>query len=125
MEKQELNLFGNGLRKNESGWGRIHDKTARKCQPCHLAGQPASDLADPASRPADMRSVTTGESPNEHDPTKRWGVGGFIFVVLKAFGEEVVTSLCEQLIRGGVPGLHFYTLNQSKPTLRLCKNLGY
>ena len=28
---------------------------------------------------------------------------------LKAFGEEVVTSLCEQLIRGGVPGLHFYT----------------
>ena len=44
---------------------------------------------------------------------------------LKAFGEEVVTSLCEQLIQGGVPGLHFYTLNQSKPTLRLCKNLGY
>ena len=44
---------------------------------------------------------------------------------LKAFGEEVVTSLCEQLIQGGVPSLHFYTLNQSKPTLRLCKNLGY
>ena len=44
---------------------------------------------------------------------------------LKAFGEEVVTSLCEQLIQGGVPSLHFYTLNQSKPTLRLCKNIGY
>jgi methylenetetrahydrofolate reductase (NADPH) len=40
------------------------------------------------------------------------------------FGLEVVTRLCETLLRGGVPGIHFYTLNQAEPTLRLWKNLG-
>jgi methylenetetrahydrofolate reductase (NADPH) len=40
------------------------------------------------------------------------------------FGTEVVTRLCETLLKGGVPGLHFYTLNQSEPTLRLWRNLG-
>jgi methylenetetrahydrofolate reductase (NADPH) len=40
------------------------------------------------------------------------------------FGSEVVTRLCETLLRNGAPGLHFYTLNQSEPTLRLWRNLG-
>lgn len=40
------------------------------------------------------------------------------------FGAEVVTRLCETLLKNGAPGLHFYTLNQSEPTLRLWKNLG-
>jgi methylenetetrahydrofolate reductase (NADPH) len=39
------------------------------------------------------------------------------------FGLEVVTRLCETLLRGGAPGLHFYTINQADPTLRLWKNL--
>jgi len=39
------------------------------------------------------------------------------------FGAEVVTRLCESLLRGGAPGLHFYTVNQASPTLRLWKNL--
>jgi methylenetetrahydrofolate reductase (NADPH) len=43
---------------------------------------------------------------------------------LKQFGEEVVTRLCEQLLEGGAPGLHFYTLNQSLPTIKLWNNLG-
>ena len=43
---------------------------------------------------------------------------------LKAFGAEVVTRLCERLLAGGAPGLHFYTLNQSVPTLRIWNNLG-
>jgi methylenetetrahydrofolate reductase (NADPH) len=43
---------------------------------------------------------------------------------IKAFGLEVVTSLCEQLLAGGAPALHFYTMNQSAPTLALCHNLG-
>ena len=40
------------------------------------------------------------------------------------FGLEVTTRLCHNLLRGGAPGLHFYTLNQADPTLRLWKNLG-
>lgn len=40
------------------------------------------------------------------------------------FGEAVVTGLCEQLLEGGAPGLHFYTMNQSEPTLALWRNLG-
>lgn len=43
---------------------------------------------------------------------------------LLEFGLEVVTRLCETLLRAGAPGLHFYTLNQAEPTLRLWKNLG-
>lgn len=41
----------------------------------------------------------------------------------KKFGEEVVTRLCRRLLEGGAPGLHFYTLNQSLPTLHLWRNL--
>ena len=40
-----------------------------------------------------------------------------------AFGEEVITRLCEQLLAGGAPGLHFYTLNQAEPSLALWRNL--
>ena len=42
---------------------------------------------------------------------------------IKAFGLEVVTSLCEQLIAGGAPGLHFYSMNQSAATLAICEAL--
>jgi methylenetetrahydrofolate reductase (NADPH) len=43
---------------------------------------------------------------------------------IKAFGLDVVSSLCEDLIKGGAPGIHFYTMNQSAATLAICKNLG-
>ncbi|MFM8623821.1 MAG: methylenetetrahydrofolate reductase [NAD(P)H] [Betaproteobacteria bacterium] len=33
---------------------------------------------------------------------------------IKAFGLDVVTDLCDQLLSAGVPGLHFYTMNQSQ-----------
>ena len=42
---------------------------------------------------------------------------------IKAFGLDVVTDLCGQLIAGGAPALHFYTMNQSAPTLELCRRL--
>lgn len=42
---------------------------------------------------------------------------------LAAFGKEVVTKLCERLLAGGAPGLHFYTLNQAQPTLRVWEGL--
>ncbi len=41
----------------------------------------------------------------------------------RAFGVEVVSKLCEALIKGGAPGLHFYTLNQYEPTLTILENL--
>ncbi len=45
---------------------------------------------------------------------------------IKVFGEEVIAKLCETLIQGGAPSLHFYTMNQTQPTMRLCEllNLG-
>ncbi len=44
-------------------------------------------------------------------------------VALQEFGAEVVTRICETLLRNGAPGLHFYTINQAGPALRLWKNL--
>jgi len=43
---------------------------------------------------------------------------------LRAFGHEVVLNLCRQLLDGGAPGIHFYTMNQAGPTLRLWEELG-
>jgi methylenetetrahydrofolate reductase (NADPH) len=42
---------------------------------------------------------------------------------IKSFGLDVIADLCEQLKNGGVPGIHFYTMNQSVATLELCKRL--
>lgn len=43
---------------------------------------------------------------------------------IKSFGLDVVTALCEQLLAGGAPGLHFYCMNQSAATLEIGKRLG-
>ncbi|MFM8692764.1 MAG: methylenetetrahydrofolate reductase [NAD(P)H] [Limnohabitans sp.] len=42
---------------------------------------------------------------------------------IKAFGLEVVTDLCDQLISAGVPALHFYTMNQSAATTEILQRL--
>lgn len=42
---------------------------------------------------------------------------------IKAFGLDVVTDLCDQLRNAGVPGLHFYTMNQSAASTEICKRL--
>ncbi|HJV81630.1 methylenetetrahydrofolate reductase [NAD(P)H] [Noviherbaspirillum sp.] len=42
---------------------------------------------------------------------------------IKAFGLDVVTALCERLLAGGAPGLHFYTLNQAVATTEICRRL--
>jgi methylenetetrahydrofolate reductase (NADPH) len=44
---------------------------------------------------------------------------------IKAFGLEVVTDLCDQLRNGGVPGIHFYTMNQAATVSRICQDLGW
>ena len=38
---------------------------------------------------------------------------------IRAFGHDVVAALCARLIAGGAPALHFYTMNQSAPSLAL------
>jgi len=43
---------------------------------------------------------------------------------IRAFGHEVVLRLCRHLLEGGAPGLHFYTMNQAGPTIRLWQDLG-
>lgn len=44
---------------------------------------------------------------------------------VQAFGLDVVTQLCEKLLAGGVPGLHFYTLNQANASIEILQRLGY
>lgn len=42
---------------------------------------------------------------------------------IQQFGLEMVTRLCEQLIAGGAPGLHFYTLNKDKASIEIIRHL--
>jgi methylenetetrahydrofolate reductase (NADPH) len=43
---------------------------------------------------------------------------------IKAFGLDVVTQLCERLLREGAPGLHFYTLNMASASMEIYRRLG-
>ena len=42
---------------------------------------------------------------------------------IRAFGLDVITELCDRLLKGGAPGIHFYSMNQSALTLEVCKRL--
>jgi methylenetetrahydrofolate reductase (NADPH) len=42
---------------------------------------------------------------------------------IKSFGLDVVTDLCQQLLAGGAPGLHFYSMNHSNAVLQICSRL--
>jgi methylenetetrahydrofolate reductase (NADPH) len=44
---------------------------------------------------------------------------------LLAFGEDVVTELSQRLLDAGAPGLHFYSMNQSKPVLKIVNRLTF
>jgi len=43
---------------------------------------------------------------------------------IKAFGLDVVTELCERLLRIGAPGLHIYTMNAATAPIEICRRLG-
>src|SRR3546814_15047635 len=43
---------------------------------------------------------------------------------VRAFGADIVARLCERLIAGGAPSLHFYTLNLAKPTQAVLSPIG-
>jgi methylenetetrahydrofolate reductase (NADPH) len=45
-------------------------------------------------------------------------------VSIRAFGLDVVTDLCDRLLAGGAPGLHFYTMNQAGPSTTIWQRLG-
>lgn len=42
---------------------------------------------------------------------------------LRKFGIDVVTELCEDLLQGGAPGLHFYSMNLSQAVSQIWTNL--
>ena len=42
---------------------------------------------------------------------------------IREFAADVVAQLCQRLIAGGAPGLHFYTLNLAKPTQAILQRL--
>lgn len=42
---------------------------------------------------------------------------------IQAYGEQVITQMCERLLQGGAPGLHFYSMNQAEPSLAIWNNL--
>ena len=42
---------------------------------------------------------------------------------IKSFGLDVMTELCEQLCTAGVPGIHFYTMNQATATTEIIRRL--
>ncbi|MFN7353495.1 MAG: methylenetetrahydrofolate reductase [NAD(P)H] [Burkholderiales bacterium] len=44
---------------------------------------------------------------------------------IRAFGLDVVAAMCERLLKGGAPGLHFYTLNQASSTKALWQRLSH
>jgi len=43
---------------------------------------------------------------------------------IRAFGLDVVTALCDELLQHGAPGLHFYSLNQAGLTTTIWQRLG-
>ena len=44
---------------------------------------------------------------------------------IRRIGVEHATQLCHELLDGGAPGLHFYTMNRAAATLEVCANLGW
>jgi len=57
----------------------------------------------------------------------RWRLEGLgeDLEAIRDYGAEVVGRLCERLLSGGAPGLHFYTMNQAGPTMRIWQRLGF
>jgi len=55
---------------------------------------------------------------------KRMQAFGDDVEAVRDFGADVVAALCQRLLEGGAPALHFYTLNLAKPTQQVLQRLG-
>ena len=66
--------------------------------------------------PAVERAGTAITASRSGLPARIGAVSAKIRASIRAFGLDVVTALCDRLLRNGAPGLHFYTLNQAGPT---------
>jgi len=55
---------------------------------------------------------------------KRLETYGDDIASIRAFGEEVITQMCQALLDAGAPGLHFYTMNQAGPSTAIWNKLG-
>jgi methylenetetrahydrofolate reductase (NADPH) len=54
---------------------------------------------------------------------KRMQAFGDDVEAVREFASDLVANLCKRLVEGGAPGLHFYTLNLSKPTLSVISRM--
>ncbi len=43
---------------------------------------------------------------------------------MESYCIDVISNMCNRLIDGGAPKLHFYTMNRGRPSIRICENLG-
>ncbi|AER55549.1 methylenetetrahydrofolate reductase [NAD(P)H] [Pseudoxanthomonas spadix] len=55
---------------------------------------------------------------------KRMAAHGDDAEAIREFGADVVAQLCQRLVEGGAPALHFYTLNLARPSQLVLKRLG-
>lgn len=56
---------------------------------------------------------------------KRFEALGDDTAAIRALGLDIITDLCEALLDGGAPGLHFYSMNQADLTLEIATRLGF
>ena len=54
---------------------------------------------------------------------KRLAACGDDAEAIREFAADVVASLCDRLVEGGAPGLHFYTLNRARATLAVIERM--
>jgi methylenetetrahydrofolate reductase (NADPH) len=62
-----------------------------------------------AKRPPELESALREYGDND-DAFTQWGI-------------DYATRQCDELLRGGAPGLHFYTLNRARSTLEVVRSL--